>query len=102
MWIVTKYTIGFSYPQDYEAERKFKESNNIDGWVCHASTLASSYTKESIYDLGSRVDAQAVVEENLPSPNNFCKSQLITCSRVNECNGVCPFEEALKKSEVKE
>lgn len=51
MWIVTKYTIGFSYPQDYEAERKFKESNNIDGWVCHASTLASSYTKESIYDL---------------------------------------------------
>ena len=32
----------------------------------------------------------------------FCKSQLITCSRVNECNGVCPFEEALKKSEVEE
>lgn len=26
----------------------------------------------------------------------FCKSQLITCNRVKECNGVCPFEDALK------
>lgn len=32
----------------------------------------------------------------------FCKSQLITCNRINECNGVCPFEEALKESEVEE
>ena len=29
----------------------------------------------------------------------FCKSQLITCSRVKECNGVCPFEDALKHAD---
>ena len=29
----------------------------------------------------------------------FCKSQLITCNRVKECNGVCPFEEALKHAD---
>lgn len=29
----------------------------------------------------------------------FCKSQLITCNRVNECNGVCPFEDALKHAD---
>lgn len=65
MWIVTKYTIGFVYPQDYEAESKFKESNNMDEWVCHTSTLASSYSKESIYDIGSRADIQAVTEANM-------------------------------------
>lgn len=30
------------------------------------------------------------------SYTGFCKSQLITCNRVKECNGVCPFEDALK------
>lgn len=29
----------------------------------------------------------------------FCKSQLINCNRVKECNGVCPFEDALKHAE---
>ena len=29
----------------------------------------------------------------------FCKSQLITCNRVNECNGVCPFEDALRHAD---
>ena len=29
----------------------------------------------------------------------FCKSQLITCNRVKECNGVCPFEDALKQAD---
>ena len=29
----------------------------------------------------------------------FCKSQLITCRRVKECNGVCPFEDALKHAD---
>ena len=29
----------------------------------------------------------------------FCKSQLITCTRVKECNGVCPFEDALKHAD---
>ena len=62
MWIVTKYTIGFVYPQDYEAERTFKESNDMDGWTCHTSTLASAYSKESIYDIGSRADIQKVTE----------------------------------------
>ena len=33
------------------------------------------------------------------SKDNFCKSQLITCNRVNECNGVCPFEDALKHAD---
>ena len=28
-----------------------------------------------------------------------CKSQLITCNRVKECNGVCPFEDALKHAD---
>ena len=67
MWIVTKYTIGFVYPQDYEAERKFKESNDMDGWICHTSTLASAYSKESIYDIGSRADIQKVTEEHMTS-----------------------------------
>ena len=62
MWVVTKYTIGFVYPQDYEAERKFKEQNDMDGWTCHTSTLASAYSKESIYDIGSRADIQKVTE----------------------------------------
>ena len=31
----------------------------------------------------------------------FCKSQLITCNRVKECNGVCPFEDALKHADEK-
>jgi hypothetical protein len=29
----------------------------------------------------------------------FCKSQFITCNRVKECNGVCPFEDALKHAD---
>lgn len=29
----------------------------------------------------------------------FCRSQLITCNRVKECNGVCPFEDALKHAD---
>ena len=29
----------------------------------------------------------------------FCKSQLITCNRVKECNGVCPFEDALQHAD---
>ena len=62
MWIVTKYTIGFVYPQDYEAERAFKEQNDMDDWTCHTSTLASAYSKESIYDIGSRADIQKVTE----------------------------------------
>ena len=31
--------------------------------------------------------------------DTFCKSQLITCNRVKECNGVCPFEDALKHAD---
>ena len=33
------------------------------------------------------------------SYTGFCKSQLITCNRVKECNGVCPFEDALKHAD---
>lgn len=33
------------------------------------------------------------------SYTGFCKSQLITCNRVKECNGVCPFEDALKHTD---
>ena len=29
----------------------------------------------------------------------FCKSQLITCNFVKSCNGVCPFEDALKHAD---
>lgn len=31
--------------------------------------------------------------------DTFCKIQLITCNRVKECNGVCPFEDALKHAD---
>lgn len=31
--------------------------------------------------------------------DTFCKSQLITCNRVKECNGVCPFEDALQHAD---
>ena len=34
------------------------------------------------------------------SYTGFCKSQLITCNRVKECNGVCPFEDALKHADM--
>ena len=33
------------------------------------------------------------------SYTGFCKSQLITCNFVKACNGVCPFEEALKHAD---
>ena len=33
------------------------------------------------------------------SYTGFCKSQLITCNFVKECNGVCPFEDALKHAD---
>ena len=33
------------------------------------------------------------------SYTGFCKRQLITCNRVKECNGVCPFEDALKHAD---
>ena len=33
------------------------------------------------------------------SYTGFCKSQLITCHFVKACNGVCPFEDALKHAD---
>ena len=33
------------------------------------------------------------------SYTGFCKRQLITCNFVKACNGVCPFEEALKHAD---
>lgn len=33
------------------------------------------------------------------SYTGFCKSQLITCNFVKMCNGVCPFEDALKHAD---
>lgn len=33
------------------------------------------------------------------SYTGFCKSQLITCHFVKVCNGVCPFEDALKHAD---
>ena len=33
------------------------------------------------------------------SYTGFCKRQLITCKWVKECNGVCPFEDALKHAD---
>lgn len=35
------------------------------------------------------------------SYTGFCKSQLITCNFVKACNGVCPFEDALKHADKK-
>lgn len=51
--------------------------------ICHIE----NNTKES--DLVYRPSAD----------DTFCKSQLITCNRVKECNGVCPFEDALKHAD---
>ena len=33
------------------------------------------------------------------SYTGFCKRQLITCNWVKACNGVCPFEDALKHAD---
>ena len=33
------------------------------------------------------------------SYTGFCKRQLITCNFVKACNGVCPFEDALKHAD---
>lgn len=33
------------------------------------------------------------------SYTGFCKSQLITCNFVKACNGVCPFDDALKHAD---
>ena len=33
------------------------------------------------------------------SYTGFCKSQLITCNFVKACNGVCPFEDAIKHAD---
>ena len=37
-----------------------------------------------------------ITKASCTADDTFCKSQLITCNRVKECNGVCPFEDALK------
>ena len=36
---------------------------------------------------------------SIGSYTGFCKSQLITCHFVKACNGVCPFEDALKHAD---
>ena len=36
------------------------------------------------------------------SYTGFCKSQLITCNFVKACNGVCPFEDALKHADKRQ
>lgn len=38
-------------------------------------------------------------ESQKGSYTGFCKSQLITCKFVKACNGVCPFEDALKHAD---
>jgi hypothetical protein len=38
-------------------------------------------------------------ESQKGSYTGFCKSQLITCNFVKACNGVCPFEDALKHAD---
>ena len=40
-----------------------------------------------------------ITKASCTADDTFCKSQLITCSRVKECNGVCPFEDALKHAD---
>lgn len=40
-----------------------------------------------------------ITKGSWPVDSMFCKSQLITCNRVKECNGVCPFEDALKHAD---
>ena len=36
------------------------------------------------------------------SYTGFCKRQLITCNFVKACNGVCPFEDALKHADKRQ
>ena len=36
------------------------------------------------------------------SYTGFCKSQLITCNFAKACNGVCPFEDALKHADKRQ
>ena len=66
------------------------------------------YPNERYKDLNVFENAEALAKEALSSilsedrptgDDLFCKSQLITCNRVKECNGVCPFEDALLKSD---
>ena len=40
-----------------------------------------------------------ITEGSYTGADMFCKSQLITCNRVKSCNGVCPFEDALKHAD---
>ena len=40
-----------------------------------------------------------ITKASCTADDTFCKSQLITCSRAKECNGVCPFEDALKHAD---
>ena len=40
-----------------------------------------------------------ITKASCTADDTFCKSQLITCNRVKECNGVCPFEDALKHAD---
>lgn len=40
-----------------------------------------------------------ITKASCTADDTFCKSQLITCTRVKECNGVCPFEDALKHAD---
>lgn len=40
-----------------------------------------------------------ITKESYTVNDMFCRSQLITCNRVKECNGVCPFADALKHAD---
>ena len=44
-------------------------------------------------------DMTAITNGSYTVGDLFCKSQMITCNRVKECNGVCPFEDALKHAD---
>ena len=64
MWIVTKYTIGFVYPQDYEAERAFKESNDMDA-VTYLKTYERMREAEGLYPFESLFKAGTSAEEKV-------------------------------------
>ena len=66
--------------------------------------MALDMAIEALQDLSKPNNRSQGSDDNMTgitegSYTGFCKNQLITCSRVKECNGACPFEDALKHAD---
>lgn len=49
MYLTNRTTITFNLPDEYEAQNKFIETNDMSEWVEHESSLGITYVHEDRY-----------------------------------------------------